>query len=80
MQLPIRVRVGKLEFVFWETVAALLGLALAFGPSVGLWFFLAPSGFLQRLVTLGCCGILFVPMAIGGFFLFATISEKTTGY
>ena len=80
MALPRRVFVGNIAFVFWQLLASLFGLALGLGPSAGLWFFLAPNGFFQRLLTLGCCAVVFIPFGIGGFFLYATISEKTTGF
>jgi hypothetical protein len=79
-KLPVRVRVGKAKFVFWQTIAALAGLALSLSPSVGLWLFLAPHGFFQRLLTLGCCTVLLIPLSVAGFFLYATISKKTTGF
>lgn len=82
MELPYRVRgrMGWSKFVFFIVLDTILSLAIAFGPSVGLFFFLKPDGFFQRLIAVGLSGGLFCVMGVLAFFFWAYFITETTGY
>ncbi len=79
MSLPSRVKVGAGAFLFWIILITALCLVVAFGPSIGLWFLLAPASFLTRLVSVVVCGGLACAMSAAAFFLWAFLVSETTG-
>ena len=83
MELPKRVQWrghGWLYFVTMLVLDTILAAVIAFGPSVGLWFFLAPGDFFQRLIAVLFCGVLFIVMGIVAFFFWVYFITGTTGY
>jgi hypothetical protein len=79
MAIPSRVKVGAFGLLFWIVLITILCLAVAFGPSVGLWFLLAPASFITRLVSVVVCGGLACVMGTAAFFLWAYLVSETTG-
>jgi hypothetical protein len=83
MNLPQRVKWrghGWLYFVTMLVLDSILAAAIAFGPSVGLWFFLAPGDFFQRVIAVVFCGVLLIPFGIAAFFFWVYFITGTTGY
>jgi hypothetical protein len=82
MELPIRVR-GRMSvsrFIFFVVLDTILSLAIAFGPSVGLFYFLKPEAFFERLIAVVLCGGLFCVMGFAAFFFWAYFISETTGW
>lgn len=83
MELPKRVQWrghGWFYFVTMLVLDTIFSLAIAFGPSAGLWFFLAPGDFFQRLIAVIVCGVLFCVMGFVAFFFWVYFITGTTGY
>lgn len=83
MELPKRVQWrghGWFYFITMLVLDTILSLAIAFGPSTGLWFFLAPGDFFQRLLAVLFCGVLCIPLGIAAFFFWVYFITGTTGY
>lgn len=82
MELPYRVRgkMGWSKFLFFIILDTILSLAIAFGPSAALFYFLKPDGFFQRLIAVALGGGLFCIMAFVAFFFWAYFITETTGY
>jgi hypothetical protein len=80
MNLPRRVTVGWFGVIFWTVFTTILSLAVAFGPSTLIWIYLLrPESFFARLVSVCICGVIFIPMGVAAFFLWAYIVSETTG-
>ena len=79
MSIPSRVKCGAAAFLFWIVLITALCLVVAFGPSIGLWWLLAPASFFTRLVSVVVCGGLFCAMGTAAFFLWAYLVSETTG-
>lgn len=83
MELPQRVArsgYGWTRFLFFIVLDTVLASIIALGPPAGLFFFLAPGDFFQRMVAGGFCGLLFLVTGIGAFFFWAFFITKTTNY
>jgi hypothetical protein len=79
MAIPSRVKVGAGTLLFWILLITVLCLGVTFGPSVGLWYLLAPASFFTRLVSVVVCGGLSCVLGGASFFLWCYLVSETTG-
>jgi len=79
MRLPAGVRGTTARFVCFMVLDAVLSLLIGFGPPVGLFYFLAPTSFSERVVAALLCGSLFGVMGLCAFMFFAWFGTETTG-
>ena len=72
-------RVSNTKLLLYFVLDAILTLLIAFGPPAGLYHFLAPGDFFQRLIAVVFCGALFCVMGVVAFFFFVWFISETTG-